>query len=165
MQSVSSSSSLLCNTRKMARLAWTAFRNGGVILFIRRRQTTGECPLRAFQKAESSVRRAGKNVVQRRSQLQSVCPFTTSRLSSSVTHFSIVTVKGGWASPYMSPGVIVMMGVCMLYLEIKHVSYFLMLSLLDSNYSTLLLRIALYVTLLITRDTSFSKRTQILKEG
>jgi hypothetical protein len=58
-----------------------------------------------------------------------------------------------------------MMGVCMLYLKTKHVSYFLMLSLLDSNYSTLLPRIALYVTLLITRDTSFSKRTQLLKEG
>src|SRR6267154_3414461 len=93
MDSVYSSSSLLCNTRKMARLAWTAFRSGGVILSTRRRQTIGECPLRAFQKAGCSVRRAGKNIVQSRSELGSVCPFTISRLSSSVTHFSVVTVK------------------------------------------------------------------------
>jgi hypothetical protein len=159
MDSVSSSSSLLCNTRKMARLAWTAFRNGGVILSTRRRQTIGECPLRAFQKAESSVRRAGKNVGQSRSELESVCPFTTFRLSSSVTHFLAVTVKRYLASPYMSPIIIVTMGVCMLYLGTKHV----LTSLLDGNYPILLLRTAFYVTLLIARGSSFSKCMQLPK--
>src|SRR5712691_6267871 len=106
-QSVSSSSSLLCNTRRMARLARTAFKNGGVILFTRRRQTIPECPLSAFRKAESLVHRTGKNELQSRSELESVCPFTTSCLSSSVTHFLYVTVKGCLASQRMSPGVIV----------------------------------------------------------
>jgi hypothetical protein len=56
--------------------------------------------------------------------------------TSSVTRFSVVTVKRGLVNPYMSPGVIVMMGDCMLYLGTKHVSYVLMLSLLDSQRST-----------------------------
>jgi hypothetical protein len=56
------------------------------------------------------------------------------------------------------------MGVCMLKLGTKHVSYFLILSLLNSNYSTLLLRTAFYVALLITRDSSFSECMQVPKE-
>ena len=104
MHSVPSSSSLLCNTRKMAQLGWTAFRSGGAIRSTRRRQTIEECRLRVFQKAESSVRRPGKGAVQSRSGVESVCPFTTSRLSSSVTHFQVVTVKWCLYGPCMWPG-------------------------------------------------------------
>jgi len=60
MQLVSSLSSLSCNSRRMARLARTPFRNGGVILFTRIRPTSRECPLRAFRTAKSSVRQAGR---------------------------------------------------------------------------------------------------------
>ena len=59
-----------------------------------------------------------------RSRLESVCAFTASHLSSLVTQFSVVTVNGGLASPCILPGVIVMMGVCMLYLGTKRGSYF-----------------------------------------
>jgi hypothetical protein len=69
--------------------------------------------------------------VQSRSEQESVCPFISFRLSSSVTHFFGCY---SLASPYMSPGAIVMMGVCMLCLRTTHVSHFLMLSLLGSNY-------------------------------
>ena len=64
--------------------------------------------LRAFQKAKSLVRRAGKNVVRNRSELESVCPFTSNHLSSSVTHYSVVTVKVCLASPYVSLRVVVL---------------------------------------------------------
>ena len=123
-QSVSSSSSLLCNTRKMARLAWTASRNGGVILSTRRRRITRECPLRAFRKGESLVHRAGKNVVPSESK-------TDNRVSMFIHHFPVFGVsntifrcycKPCLASPYISSDVPVIIGLCSMYLGRKHVS-------------------------------------------
>ena len=50
-----------------------------------------------------------------RAELESVCHFITSRLSSLVSHFSVVTVNVNLTSQYMSPGDVAMLGTGSLY--------------------------------------------------